>query len=66
MDIDTWRKSSRSEGNNSDCVEIGHSTTVVAIRDTKNRDAGIVAVDRGAWLSFLGAVDRGAFDSPGQ
>jgi hypothetical protein len=38
-----WRKSTRSEGNNNACVEVGTFTNAVGVRDTKNRSAGTLA-----------------------
>jgi len=38
-----WRKSSRS-GNEGSCVELAHTATAGAIRDSKNPDGGRLAV----------------------
>ncbi|RLK54350.1 DUF397 domain-containing protein [Actinokineospora cianjurensis] len=43
MDQIRWRKSSRSSGNNGQCVELAHTLTVV--RDSKN-PAGPTLVGR--------------------
>ncbi|TCP43408.1 uncharacterized protein DUF397 [Tamaricihabitans halophyticus] len=50
-----WRKSSRS-GSGGNCVEIAIAPAHVGIRDTKNRTAGHLAVDRAAFAAFLSAV----------
>lgn len=34
--FNTWRKSSYSDPENADCVELAHSRQTVAIRDSKN------------------------------
>lgn len=50
-----WKKSSRSAGNNGDCVELALD---VGVRDTKNRTVVLKAdVHR-----LLNAVKAGAFD----
>ncbi|MER5882456.1 DUF397 domain-containing protein [Streptomyces sp. NPDC001941] len=52
MSTPNWHKSTYSGGNTNDCVECATNTPVVMIRDTKDRDAGTVAVSRGAWRVF--------------
>lgn len=54
----TWRKSSRSGGNNGQCVEVGRG---VGIRDSKKPDGGIVEVTGTAWDGFIAAAKAGAF-----
>lgn len=54
-----WWKSSRSGGNNgANCVEVGVPTdlSVVAVRDTKDRDGGSLAVSPEAWRAFIASV----------
>jgi hypothetical protein len=51
-----WRKSSRSgNGGNSNCVEVAFAGPVVAVRDSKNADAGMLTLPESAWISFLTA-----------
>lgn len=57
----TWRKSSRSTGGGN-CVEVGFVPAAVAVRDTKDRDSGTLAVSCGEWSSFLARVKQGAYD----
>lgn len=45
-----WRKSSRS-GQETSCVEIGH--TLTAVRDSKNPAGGALTVDVGALLAAV-------------
>ncbi|WP_369688769.1 DUF397 domain-containing protein [Actinomadura kijaniata] len=40
----TWRKAARSTNNGGDCVEVAAVPGVVAIRDSKNPDGGMVVV----------------------
>jgi uncharacterized protein DUF397 len=49
-----WRKSSRSGGNGGQCVELAHTRD--AVRDSKNPDGPVLAVDVGA---LLGAIRSG-------
>lgn len=52
-----WRTSSYT-GNQGDCVEVALKERV-AIRDTKNRDGGQLAVPATGWSQFIASVKRG-------
>nr|WP_192756267.1 DUF397 domain-containing protein [Actinopolymorpha pittospori] len=56
-----WRKASCS-GSGANCVEIGASSTHVGVRDTKDREAGHIAVPFAQWSAFLAGVKAGEFD----
>jgi hypothetical protein len=61
-----WRKSSRSGGNNGNCVEVGFTPDgeMTGIRDTKEAgqaDRSTLEVPRSAWAKFVGAVREGHF-----
>ncbi len=62
VDASGWKTSTRtSQGEN--CVEV--TTAVpgrVGVRDTKNRAAGLLALDQQQWNTFLTAVNEGQFD----
>jgi hypothetical protein len=49
----SWRKSSRSAGNGSDCVEVGRAVDEFLVRDTKNRAGGTLAFTPSTWRRFL-------------
>ncbi|WNV90533.1 DUF397 domain-containing protein [Umezawaea sp. Da 62-37] len=52
-----WRKSSYSgDGNDGNCVEVAFTGPEVAVRDSKNTEAGglVVPVDR--WRAFVAAL----------
>ncbi len=51
----TWRKASRSGNSGGNCVEVGISTnsSVVLVRDSKNREVGHLTVTREAFARFL-------------
>ncbi|APU16622.1 MULTISPECIES: DUF397 domain-containing protein [Actinoalloteichus] len=55
VDLPQWRKSRRS-GNKNACIEVGSAPGVVGIRDSKNRDGGMLVVDRAVFGAFLTAV----------
>ena len=54
--LTTWRKSTYSGGNGSDCVEVGMTGRVVSVRDTKNRTGAVLAVGTCAWQQFAAAI----------
>lgn len=58
----SWRKSSRSSAGANNCVEVGFAAAAVAVRDTKDREGGMLAVSPGEWSSFLADLKQGAFD----
>lgn len=55
-----WRTSSRSSGGS--CVEVAPRPDRILVRDTKNREAGMLAFDRSAFAAFIDGVVRGEFD----
>ena len=62
-----WRKSSFSGGNGGGCVEVARNLPgVVAVRDTKNRDGGMLIFTDAEWAAFIGGVKDGEFDLPGE
>lgn len=62
VDASGWKTSTRtSQGEN--CVEV--TTAVpgrVGVRDTKNRAAGMLALNQQQWNTFLNAINEGQFD----
>lgn len=55
-----WRTSVRSSGGS--CVEIQTRPEAVLVRDSKNRDGGMLAFDRASFADFLGGIKDGEFD----
>ena len=51
-----FRKSSHSSTNGGNCVEVGSQHGVVAVRDSKSPDAGLVELPASAWVEFLSAM----------
>ncbi|MEV4574767.1 DUF397 domain-containing protein [Nonomuraea jabiensis] len=59
-----WRKARASGGNGGDCVEVAPlSGGCVAVRDSKDKDAGPVLVFTGSeWAAFKDGMSKGEFD----
>lgn len=62
-EITNWRKSSRSDADGN-CVEVGTSTDgkSIGIRDSKNREGGMLLPSRPAWEAFIEGVRQGKFN----
>ncbi|MFK3984148.1 DUF397 domain-containing protein [Micromonospora sp. NPDC050397] len=59
IDAPRWRKSSRSNGQGGDCVEVADNLAgVVLVRDTKNRDGGTLTFAPDAWRAFVSLAKR--------
>lgn len=56
----TWRKSSRSGGNNN-CVEVAFLHDAVGVRDSKDPEGPAFVLHREAWSAFVAGVRDGAF-----
>ena len=62
-----WRKSSRSSGNNGNCVEVGFTIDggAAGVRDTKEAHdphRSVLAFGATQWAGFLGSVRSGRLD----
>ena len=54
-----WHKSTKSGGNGGNCVEVaGNLPGVVLVRDTKDRDGGVLAFAPAAWRGFVDFASR--------
>ncbi|WP_406283646.1 DUF397 domain-containing protein [Embleya sp. NBC_00896] len=53
-----WRKSTYS-GHEGDCVEVGRHTEKTAVRDTKARALGRLAIGTAPWATFLSHLKHG-------
>lgn len=47
-----WRKSTYSNANGGDCVEVGNAARAVLVRDTKDRGGVMLTFSAGAWGRF--------------
>ena len=52
----TWRKSSYSGNNGANCVEVGATAPLIAVRDSKDPDGARLAFGREAWEAFAAKV----------
>jgi hypothetical protein len=50
-----WRKSTYSDANGGDCVEVA-STDVITVRDTTDRGGGVLVVSTEAWQEFTASL----------
>jgi hypothetical protein len=51
--MDDWRKSSFSNANGGACVETASDSGEILVRDTTNRDAGMLSFSTEAWQEFV-------------
>jgi hypothetical protein len=58
-----WRKARKSGGNGGNCVEVGTAgrTSTVAVRDTKSRERGMLAVAPSTWKRFMDEIKDGRY-----
>lgn len=57
-----WKKSSRSDGQGANCVEVAVASGTVGVRDSKNRDGAVLAFTADDWTAFLTGIKSGEFD----
>ncbi|MFE6459776.1 DUF397 domain-containing protein [Streptomyces cinereoruber] len=56
----TWRKSSYSNEDGGECLEVADRLPLVPVRDSKVPDGPALVFGGDAWASFVGRVKRGA------
>ncbi|MFA3873978.1 DUF397 domain-containing protein [Streptomyces sp. MMCC 100] len=57
-----WRKSSYSDGNGGDCVEVAHGVPgVIPVRDSKVDGGPVIVVGPAAWTEFVRTVGATRF-----
>ena len=56
----TWRKSSYSGNNRGNCVEVGTTADMIAVRDSKDPDGSVLALAANTWAAFAERVKAGA------
>jgi Domain of unknown function (DUF397) len=60
-----WRKSSRSGGDEPNCVEVAFvDDDAVLVRDSKDPEGALLRFTRGEWVAFLGGVRNKEFELP--
>jgi len=51
-----WRKSTYSDANGGACVEVASAACAVLVRDTTDRDGGMLTFTASAWQAFMGSI----------
>lgn len=60
LSVAAWRKSSYSNNNGGDCVEVADNLPgVVPVRDSKNPDGPALIFPAGAWATFIASLKMG-------
>jgi hypothetical protein len=59
---DGWRKSQRSAGNGTECVEVRRVAGEVQLRDSKDPGGPWLRFDAATWRAFVADVRAGRFD----
>ncbi len=54
--MNAWRKSSYSNGQGGDCVELASDSGRVTVRDTINRDGATLSFNADAWAAFTAGL----------
>lgn len=61
MELNIWRKSSRT-GSNGQCTEVMDTGTDVLVRDSKDPTGPVLIFGREQWRAFLDGIRAGEFD----
>jgi hypothetical protein len=59
----TWRKSTRSSGGGSNCVEVAHLPGLIAIRDSKNPAGPALIITHSVFRELADAIRRGTLNA---
>jgi hypothetical protein len=51
-----WRKSTYSDANGGNCIEVGGALRVVMVRDTTDRDGAVIEFTPNAWQAFTDSL----------
>ncbi|WP_155375497.1 DUF397 domain-containing protein [Catellatospora vulcania] len=62
FDHATWRKSSRSDNNGGQCVEVAMAEIAVSVRDSKDPSGAVLTFTSDDWTAFLSGIKDGEFD----
>jgi hypothetical protein len=62
MTTPVWRKSSRSNAQGGDCVEVASLTETIGLRDSKNTTAGHQTVSREAFARLVKRIKGSGLD----
>jgi Domain of unknown function (DUF397) len=56
-----WHKSSYSNPNGNECIEVSSNDNAVGMRDSHNPDSAVLVVDHSEWTNFLNGITAGEF-----
>jgi hypothetical protein len=59
----TWRKSTRSAGGGSNCVQMAHLPGLIAIRDSKNPQGAALIISSAVFQHLTDRLKRGTFNT---
>ncbi|MBE1531892.1 DUF397 domain-containing protein [Actinomadura algeriensis] len=62
LDGVAWRKSTRSQGQGADCVELARVAGVVGVRDSKDPEGPVLAVAPSVARVVAARIKRGQYD----
>jgi Domain of unknown function (DUF397) len=54
--MEGWRKSTYSDGNGGNCVEVAATAEIIKIRDTADREGVTLSFSAGAWAEFVATL----------
>ena len=54
--MNDWRKSRYSNDSGGDCVETASNDGVILVRDTTNRDGGLLSFTAETWSAFTASL----------
>jgi hypothetical protein len=56
-----WYKSSYSNPNGNECIEVSSNDNAVGMRDSRNPDSAVLVFDHSEWANFLNGIAAGEF-----
>jgi uncharacterized protein DUF397 len=62
MNTPVWRKSSRSDTQGNECVEVANLTGSIGVRDSKDPDGPKLIINASTWRTFTRQIKTGATD----
>jgi hypothetical protein len=66
-EVENWRKSTRSNGGGTACVEVGSAVGKILVRDTTDREAGSLVISAAAFEALTDEIkgSLGTVKNPG-
>ncbi|MFI8080924.1 Scr1 family TA system antitoxin-like transcriptional regulator [Kitasatospora sp. NPDC086009] len=61
-----WRKSSYSDNNGGNCIEVAEGHPSLLVRDSKDPEGPVLSFPSTTWQSFIDAVRTDSFPTPGR